>query len=110
MITSVPPIILRSCRGCGLGELAGLRVLFLREQVRDLWVREFLRELIVGVAAPSDLVGSFIVKILHCAEGGDVSKWLEHRNNSLVFVIAHLSLNSLVFISYLLLLFTSLYA
>jgi len=30
--------------------------------VRDLRVQEFLRELIVGVMAPSDLAGSFIVK------------------------------------------------
>ena len=35
-----------------------LRVLFLREQVRDLRVQEFLREIVVGVAAPSDPVGS----------------------------------------------------
>ena len=52
---SVYPLYLRSCRGCGHDELAGSRVLFLREQVRDLWVQEFLRELVVGVAAPSDL-------------------------------------------------------
>ena len=50
--------IWRNCRGCNLGELAGSRVLFLREQVRDLWVQEFLKELIVGVATPSDLAGS----------------------------------------------------
>ena len=72
MITSVPPLILRSCRGCDLGELAGSRVLFLREQVRDLKVQEFLRELVVGVAAPSDLAGSIIVEILHCGEGENV--------------------------------------
>ena len=42
--------------------------------VRDLRVQEFLRELIVGVAAPSDLVRSIIVKILHCSEGGDVKQ------------------------------------
>ena len=52
------PLYLRSYRGCGLGELAGSRV-FLREQVRDLRVQEFLREFVVGVAAPSDLAGSF---------------------------------------------------
>ena len=45
-------------RSCGLGELAGSHcVLFLRKQVRDLRVQEFLRELVVGVAAPSDLTG-----------------------------------------------------
>ena len=37
----------------------GVRVLFLREQVRDLRVQEFLRELVVGVAKPSDLARSF---------------------------------------------------
>ena len=40
--------------------------------MRDLLVQEFLRELVVGVAAPSDLAGSILVKILHCGEGGDV--------------------------------------
>ena len=67
-------IIWRNCRGCGLNELAGSRVLFLWEQVRDLRVQEFLRELIVGVVAPGDLAGSIIVEFLHCVEGGDVSK------------------------------------
>ena len=66
--------IWRSCRGCNLGELAGARVLFLREQVRDLRVQEFLRELVVRVAAPSDLAGSFIVEILHSVEGGDIEQ------------------------------------
>ena len=47
--------IWKSCRGCSLSELVGSRVLFLREQVRDLRVQEFLRELVVGVATPSDL-------------------------------------------------------
>ena len=36
-----------------------LRVLLLREQVKDLRVQEFLRELVVGVAAPGDYAGSF---------------------------------------------------
>jgi len=67
-------VIWRSCRGCSLGELAGLRVLFLREQVRDLRIQEFLRELVVSIAAPSDLAGSIIVKILHCGEGGDIEQ------------------------------------
>ena len=68
-------LYLRSCRGCGLGELAGsCGVLFLREQVRDLLVQEFLRELVVGVAAPSNLVGSIVVKILHSGEAGDVEQ------------------------------------
>jgi len=55
------PLYLRSRRGCDLGEIAGSRVLFLREQVRDLRVQEFLRELVVGVVTLSDLTGSFIV-------------------------------------------------
>jgi len=68
------PCIKRSCKGCGLNELASSLVLFLRKQVRDLQVQEFLRELIVGVAAPSDLAGSILVEILHCSEGGDVEQ------------------------------------
>ena len=48
-------------------------MLFLREQVRDLRVQEFLRELVVGVAASSDLAGSILVKILHSVEGGNVT-------------------------------------
>ena len=63
---------LRSCRGCGLSEFAGSRVLFLWKPGRDLRVQEFLRELVVGVAAPSDLAGSVLVKILHCGEDGNV--------------------------------------
>ena len=47
-------------------------MLFLREQKRDLPVQEFLRELVAGVAVPSDHAGSIIVKILHSVEGGDV--------------------------------------
>ena len=47
------------------------RVLFLREQVKDLQVQECLRELVVGVAAPSDSVESILVKILDSVEGGD---------------------------------------
>ena len=66
--------IWRSCKGCGLGELAGSRVLFLQEQVRDLRVQEFLRELIVGVAAPSDLARSIILEILRSVESGDVEE------------------------------------
>ena len=45
-----------------------LCVLFLREQVKDLRVQEFLREFVVGVAAPSDLAGSILVEILHSVE------------------------------------------
>jgi len=46
-------------------------VFFLREQVRDLRVQEFLREFVVGVAAPSDFAGSIIAEILHSGEGED---------------------------------------
>ena len=49
-------------------------VLFLREQVRHLRVQDFLRELIVGVAAPGDLAGSILVEILHSGEGRDVEQ------------------------------------
>ena len=42
--------------------------------MRDLRVQEFLRELTVGVAAPSDLAGSIIVEILHSGEGRDVEQ------------------------------------
>ena len=42
--------------------------------MRDLRVEGFLRELIVGVATPSDLVGSILVKILHSIESGDVEQ------------------------------------
>ena len=41
---------------------------------RYLRVQEFLRELFVGVMVPSDLAGSFLVKILHSVEGGDVEQ------------------------------------
>ena len=51
-----------------------LRVLFLREQVRDLRVQKFLRKLVVSVAAPSDLVRSILMEILYCGEGGDVEQ------------------------------------
>ena len=72
---SVPICIWRSCIGCSLGELASSRcVLFLREQVRELRVQEFLRKLVVSVAAPSDLAGSILVKIFYCGEGGDVEQ------------------------------------
>ena len=59
---------MRPRRACGFA------VLFLQEQVRDLRIQEFLRELIVGAAAHNDLVGSILVKILHSDEGGDVEQ------------------------------------
>ena len=42
--------------------------------MRGLRVQEFLRELVVGVAAPSDIAGSFLVEIHHSGEGGDVEQ------------------------------------
>ena len=36
--------------------------------------QEFLRELVVGVEVPSDLVGSILLEILHSVEGGDVEQ------------------------------------
>ena len=42
--------------------------------MRNLRVQEFLRELVVGVVAPSDLAGSIILEILHSVEGGDINK------------------------------------
>ena len=98
--------------GCyDLGELAGSRVLFLREQVKDLQVQEFLRELIVGVAALSDLEGLFLLEILYCCEGGNVEQVARiSKQFSRIYDCLSLSLNSLVFISYMLILFTSLYA
>jgi len=47
---------------------------FLWKQASDLRVQEFLRELIVGIATPSDLARSFIVKILHSGKGGNVEQ------------------------------------
>ena len=57
------------CLRCGLGELVGLRCVLAgtREGL------ESPKEL-VGIAAPSDPVGSILVKILHSVEGGDVEQ------------------------------------
>ena len=49
-------------------------MLFLREQKRDLPIQKFLRELVVGVAAPSDLARSILEETLHSVEGGDVEQ------------------------------------
>ena len=68
-----------------------LPVLFLREQVWYLRVQELLRELVVGVAAPSDLAGSILVEILHSVKGGDV----EQGCSSLETVLSCLQLRSL---------------
>ena len=66
-------------------------------------------EELLGIAAPSDPVGSIIVEILHSVEGGRRVRVLEPRNKSPVFAIA-LSLSLLVFISCMLILSLSLYA
>ena len=42
--------------------------------MRDLRVQVFLRELVVGIAAPSDLARSIIMKILYSGEGKDVKQ------------------------------------
>ena len=42
--------------------------------MRDLRVQKFLRELVIGVATPSNLARSIIVKILHSVEGEDVEQ------------------------------------
>ena len=68
------PLYLGCCRGCDLDELAGSSVLFLREQVSDLWVQKFLRELTVSVTTSSDLTRSILVEILYCGEGRDVEQ------------------------------------
>ena len=78
--------------------------------MRDLQVEEFLRELTVGVATPSDFAGSNIVEILHSVEGGDVEQVCS--NLETIFSCLRLDISlSLVFI-YLacLYLFISLYA
>ena len=89
------------CRGAASTSLRACVCLFLREQVRDLRVQKFLRELIVGVAAPSDLMGSIIVKILHGGEGGDVEQVGLNLETILSCLCSLISL-SLVFISCLL--------
>ena len=44
--------------------------------------------LLVGVAAPSDPVESFLVKILHSVESGDVEQGCSNLEITLVFAIA----------------------
>ena len=59
--------------------------------------------------APSDLAGSILVKSFIAVKVGTYSKWLEPRNKSPEFAVTHLSLNSLVFISYMLIIFVLIY-
>ena len=51
-----------------------------------MWVQEFLRELVVGVAAPGDLAGSSIVKIFHSVEGGDVEQACSNLETNLSYL------------------------
>ena len=71
---------------CGHGKLVCLRVLFLREQVRDLRVQEFFKELVVVIAALNDLAGSFIVNILHSVKGGYVEQVCSNLETILLFL------------------------
>ena len=77
--------------------------------MRDLQLQEFLRELIVGFATPSDLAGSIIVKIFHSGEGGDVEQVCSNFKTNLSCLQLFISL-LLVFISCMFILFISLYA
>ena len=64
---------------------------------------------LVGVAVPSDPVGSFLVKILHSVEDGDVGKGAQTSKQISRVCDCSLYL-SLVFISFMLILSSSLYA
>ena len=54
--------------------------------MKDLQVQECLRELVVGVAAPSDLAGFIIVKILHSVEGGDIEQVCSNLETNLPYL------------------------
>ena len=74
-------------------------MLFLREQVRDLRVQEFLSEIVVGVMAPSDLAGSFLVKILYSIKGGAIEQGCSNFEIILPYLRLLISLSlSLVFV------------
>ena len=62
-----------------------------------MWVQEFLRELVVGIATPSDLAGLFLVEILHCSEGEDVEQMAQTSKQILPCLRLLISLYSLVF-------------
>ena len=55
-----------------LGKLLCLHVFVLAGTSEGLAGPEFYCELVIGVVAPSDPVGSILVKILHSVKGGDV--------------------------------------
>ena len=63
---------------------------------------------LVGVAAPSDPVGSILVEILHSAEGGDVEQVCSNLETNLPYLRLLSLYLSLVFISCLCLLLISL--
>ena len=69
---------------CGLGKLTCLRCVALvgtREGQRVQ--RSSSVNSLVGVAAPSDPVGSFLVEILHSVEGGDVEQGCSNLETNL---------------------------
>ena len=84
-------------------------VLFLQEQVRDLRLHDFLRELVVSVTTQSDLAGSILVKILHSVEGGDVEQVCSNLETNLP-CLRLLSLSLTCVISFMLTLLIPLYA
>ena len=65
---------------------------------------------LVGVAAPSDPVGSFLVEILHSVEGGDVEQGCSNLETNLPCLRLLSFYLSLVYISCSCLLPLSLYA
>ena len=65
---------------------------------------------LVGVAAPSDPVGSILVEILHSVEGGDVEQGCSNLETNLPCLRLLSLYLSLVFISCMLILPLSLYA
>ena len=67
--------------------------------MRDLRVQEFLRELVVGVTAPSELAGSFIVKILHIVEGRDIEQVCSNLKTILPCLRLLISLTCVLFLA-----------
>ena len=59
-----------------------------------------MKELVVGIAAPSDLAGSILVKILHSVEGEDVEQVCSNLETKLPYLRLLISL-SLTCILYL---------
>ena len=77
-------------------------MLLLREQVRVMRVQEFLREIVVGVAALSDLAGSILVEILYSVDGGDVEQVCSNLETNLPYLRLLISLSlSLTCVLYL---------